>query len=53
MIAWTMKAITRNSRRLPKRSPISAAPASGTARNRHSSQNPAWNELAIAESQGA
>ena len=28
------------------------APASGTARNRHSSQNPACSELAIAESHG-
>ena len=38
---WTMKPRTRKRRRLPNLSPIRAAPASGTARNRHSSQKPA------------
>ena len=32
---------------LPKYSPIKAAPARGTARNKHSSQKPAPNEIAI------
>ena len=39
--------------RWPRRSPMSAAPAIGTARNSASSQKPAWNELAIADSHGA
>src|SRR3990172_101298 len=44
-----MNPSTRNKRRLPNRSPMRAAPASGTARKSDSSQKPAWNELAIAE----
>jgi hypothetical protein len=53
MAVWTTNARTRKSPRLPKRSPMRAAPASGTARNSASSQNPAWNELAMADSHGA
>ena len=51
--ACTTNPTTRKRRRWPKRSPISAAPAIGTARNSASSQKPAWKELAIAESHGA
>ena len=40
------------SRRCPRYWPISAAPAIGTARNRLSSQKPAWSELAIADNHG-
>ena len=39
-------------RRPPKWSPMSAAPASGTARNSASSQKPAWSDGAIAASHG-
>src|SRR5438874_99170 len=51
-IACTTNAITIQSRRLPSRSPMRAAPAIGTARNIDSSQKPAWNERAMAVNHG-
>ena len=47
MTACTSIPIPINIFLLPKYSPIKAAPAKGTARNKHSSQNPAPNEIAI------
>ena len=52
MIAWRIIAKVIQSFLLPYLFPIKAAPASGTALNKHSSQNPACKDIPTADNHG-